>query len=291
MTILDEAMKAHIASIVFCEKRPFSYLDFLQFEVDGVEYHMCHGTFRNKISGLKKKGITEVAYRSLQTFYTLKNQKFGKPITIAHAGVSRSSPTNSFRLLLENLALARNSIHDIRLKFKVDGLWALASGNPSFHLNCISKDICIGAWKIRDLFIKIIIHKTDTVTVSVACSYMPIVLEFSGLILLSNALTRVEERISAMIDSILLSRNNRSIIRVPDHKSWIVTMWHFGADSITEHSGRDFHVCWELAESALIRVYTKDMEDSKRRIRIERQEYPDEPLFKALENKLNLRER
>ena len=42
----------HISHIVPEDHRPFSYRDFLRFEVDGKEYRMQHGTFRNKISQL-----------------------------------------------------------------------------------------------------------------------------------------------------------------------------------------------------------------------------------------------
>jgi hypothetical protein len=287
MTILDDAMLECIDHIVSIEFRPFSYRDFLYFEVNGLEHRMCHGTFRNKISKLRKKNQAEVAYRSVQTFYTLKGHKFGKPVTPNHMGVSTSN--NSLVKLLQDLPLGRNSLHDIRLRFKVDGLWSFFSGNSSSIINSISKDIRVGAWKVGDLFIRVTVHRTDAVTVIVACSYQPIVADVSGIILLSNALTRVEERISALTDhTVSFTGQDRSILKIPDHRGWIVTMWHFGADSVTEHAGRDFCVTWEVAENALIRAYTKDMKDRKRRIRIEEQEYPNKPLFQALEDKLNM---
>ncbi len=287
MTKLDEAMQNRMASIVLSEHRPFCYFDFLQFEVEGFEHSMSHGTFRNKIFKLRKKGDVEVSYRSVQTFYTLKSHKFGKPMTPNHTGVSSSN--NTLALLLQNLALGKNSIHNIRLRFKVDGLWSLAAENSSFVVKSFSKDIRIGAWQVGDLFIRVTVHRTNTVTVAVGCSYNPIVSDVSGIILLSEALTRVEERISALIGhTVLCSGQDRSTFKISDHKGWIVTMWHFGADSITEHSGRDFHMSWEVAENALIRTYTKDMKDRKRRIRIEKQEYPDKPLSQALEEKLSM---
>ena len=58
-TKLDYAMKVHMQKIVRGEKRPFSYLDFLEFEVDGKRYSMTHGTFRNKISKLMKDGYAQ----------------------------------------------------------------------------------------------------------------------------------------------------------------------------------------------------------------------------------------
>ena len=93
MSKLDEAMQEHMAFIVFHEKRPFSYKDFLKFEVDGEIYGMKHGTFRNKITKLRKKGEVEGCIVHLQAFYTLKGHKFGKPVTPDHMVVS---PNNSF---------------------------------------------------------------------------------------------------------------------------------------------------------------------------------------------------
>ena len=64
-------------------------------------------------------------------------------------------------------------------------------------------------------------------------------------------------------------------------------MWHFGADSLTNYSGEKFFTSWEIGHNALITAYSKDMKDCKRRIRIERQEYPKKSLAEALEEKLN----
>lgn len=53
-------------------------MDFLNFEVDGREYTMTHGTFRNKISKLRDMGIVELAYNSGIAFYTLRGVRLGK---------------------------------------------------------------------------------------------------------------------------------------------------------------------------------------------------------------------
>lgn len=55
---LIDAMMMHIHHLVHDEQRPFSYLDFLRFEVDGQEYKMAHGTFRNNVSCLVKELLT-----------------------------------------------------------------------------------------------------------------------------------------------------------------------------------------------------------------------------------------
>ena len=75
---------------------------------------------------------------------------------------------------------------------------------------------------------------------------------------------------------------------VPEYRKWIVTMWHFGRDSLTEFTGERFSITIEEAKHALLRLYAKDF-SGKNRIRIEKQEYPCKPLYQALEEKLNLR--
>jgi hypothetical protein len=87
MTILDDAMRKHIEYIVCTERRPFSYIDFLTFEVDQQHYRMSHGTFRNKISAMLKREEVEVAYYSKQAFYTIKGVSFAKTMTSDHTGV------------------------------------------------------------------------------------------------------------------------------------------------------------------------------------------------------------
>ena len=64
MSGLDDAMMEHLAHIVLIEGRPPCYIDFLCFEAGGKQYKMSRGTFRNKISGMKKLGEVEVAYHS-----------------------------------------------------------------------------------------------------------------------------------------------------------------------------------------------------------------------------------
>ena len=64
------------------------------------------------------------------------------------------------------------------------------------------------------------IHHTDTVTVIVACS-LSVAVDVKGLVRLSNALTRVEERLLRHIECGLPSLSLQSS-SIPDHNSWIV---------------------------------------------------------------------
>jgi hypothetical protein len=149
----------------------------------------------------------------------------------------------------------------------------------------VNKDISLNPIETHDLTIKTTIHHTDTVSVIVACSLRPVAVDVKGIVRLSNALTRVEERLLGHTECRPLFLQSSSI---PDHNSWIVIMWHFGIDSLIEYTGKEFEVTWEDGENALMRIYTKDLKDGKGiRIRTERQEYPNKRFDEAIEEKLN----
>ena len=125
-----------------------------------------------------------------------------------------------------------------------------------------------------------LIHRTDTVSVIVACSLNPVAADTKGLVRLSNALTHVEERLLRYIEctppiAVTVIIHSRSY-------SWIVTMWHFGHDSPNEYTGEKFEVAWEDGQNALFRIYTKDLNVGTR-IRRERQEYPNKRFDEALD--------
>jgi hypothetical protein len=119
----------------------------------------------------------------------------------------------------------------------------------------------------------------------------PVAIDINGIIRLSNALTRVEERLSKLVDDCLdISTDDNSIthkVIIPAHNNWIVTLWHFGTDSLVRYAGEKFEVTWEVAENVLVRVYTKDLKEKGTRIRLERQEYPNKAFAEAVEEKLN----
>ncbi|MGA8844106.1 MAG: hypothetical protein WB511_11030 [Nitrososphaeraceae archaeon] len=286
MSKLDDAMQEHMAYLVFSEKRPFSYIDFLQFEVDGKIYGMKHGTFRNKITKLRKKGEVERLYCSPRGFYTLNGgHKFGKPVTPNHMGVS---PNNTFYQMINDLPLDKQSLHDIRLWFKVRGIWSILSSNSTYRINLRSKDIPLPGIKEGDLFIGITVHHSDSVSVRVGCSYTPIAVDINGVIRLSSALTIVKERLSSLIrETVNLTNCDVDSLVVPPYTEWIVKMWHFGRDASIEYSGEKFEMTFLLATGILIRVYSKQMKGKKTNIRLERQEYPNIPLVDAIEARLH----
>ena len=141
--------------------------------------------------------------------------------------------------------------------------------------NEVSKDISLIHIQTYDLEAKTVIHHSDTVSVIISCSMKPVVVDHTELIRLSSILTSVEERLLALVTCGAHTMPPLPQIHIPDHNSWIVTMWHFGTDSLSEYAGEKFEMTWEDGEHALLRIYTKDMKEGNGiRIRKERQEYP-----------------
>lgn len=139
---LTEAMIIHMHYLVYDEQRPFSYIDFMKFEVDEKNFRMSHGTFRNYISYLIKEGLVEIAYKSNITFYTLRGIKFGKasritmtgnhtgaagsPISVSPAeSVPASISSNPSYRILKDLPLDQSSVHDIHLRFAGPQIYAI----------------------------------------------------------------------------------------------------------------------------------------------------------------------
>jgi hypothetical protein len=276
---------------------------------------MEHGTFRNKISKLKKINQVELAYNSALAFYTLKGVKFAKPMTPNHMGVvssvtavtgviNSSSAPPSICNIIKELPPNNNSLHDIHLKFQVPDIWNIISSSSSssssslssskYTSHPVSKDIALPLLNIDNLRIRTTIHKTDTVTVIVACSNAPIVTDTTGLIRLSNALTRVEERLSRIVDECGKSvAGGYESLPIPGHSTWVVTMWHFGQDGSNEYTGQNFCSTWRDGERALIRTYSKhhmnssiSTATSSTTTRKERLEYPNKTFADTIEEKL-----
>jgi hypothetical protein len=184
------------------------------------------------------------------------------------------------------IPLGKRSVHDIRLIFSVTGIWSALSAK--YKPNVRSKDIQLVPWPwvINDLNLKITVHSTDTVRIDVGCSYSPVAVDVDGVVRLSTALGIVRVELSHIIES-CTKHQDYNLTIVPDHMKWTVTMWHFGRDALIEYKGAKFYTSWEVGQHALIVAYAKEWAHSKRRVRIEKQEYPRKSLADALEEKLN----
>ena len=91
------------------------------------------------------------------------------------------------------------------------------------------KTISFGYYPIeRYLSIRIFVQDTDTVNVIVGCSNNPIVCDFDGIMRLSEALTRIEERLSGVVNhpsnKTFNVDYNPSEIKIPNKDDWAITL-------------------------------------------------------------------
>jgi hypothetical protein len=280
-------------------------LDFLRFEVNGQSYNPEYGTIRNKLSKFSKEGKIELCYIDRIAFYSLSGKKFGKDklMTGDHTDViNHSNYNNNKHDLYKSIrkhplynitrySFGKISIHDIHFSFKSRGFWNYLLDIDDFkrRTDSQSKSISFGYFQIEKyLTIKVRIQDTDTVNVTVKCSDNPIMLDFDGMMKLTEALTRIEERLSAVLnDSNNKTFNaefNPSTIKIPNKDDWIVTLWHLHRDSYEEYSGEKFQCSWKIAKNLFIRIYSKELKLNRKKkniIRLEIQENPD-ILFKNL---------
>jgi len=210
------------------------------------------------------------------------------------------NPHRTICNIIQNLHPNNNSVHDIHLKFHVQDIWNILSSSQSsssslssssssnYKPDPKSKDIALPVLNVNNLKIRTTIHRTDTVTVVVACSNAPIVTDTTGIIRLSIALTRVEERLSRIVDECGKSvAGGYESLPIPEHDRWIVTMWHFGHDGSNEYTGQKYCSTCRDAQNALIRNYSKHMNSNTTTIRKERIECPKKTLPDAIGEKLH----
>ncbi|MGI0042395.1 MAG: hypothetical protein ACRD47_01680 [Nitrososphaeraceae archaeon] len=288
-------MRKKIREIVILEERPFSFLDFKSFEVDGMRYELKHGVVRNYLSKLTRSGEIKFAYNSGVAFYTLPGKNFTKYVTADRVG-GNSSPLVLQQLpikntpiykWLKNRRIDKQALHDIRLTFEADGIWVHFYKKYPDLVNNNNQDLHLPPLIFfKYLDIGITIHHTNTVSISIGCSFKPIALDIPDLLQLVEALTRVEMHLTNAINELIAHDLNALRVSIPRFTTWIVKMWHFGIDSLDEYDKEEFHVTFEEGVSDLFRIYTKRMKNKKLIVRAERQEYPNEDLMLALVKKL-----
>jgi len=288
-------MRKRISEIVVLEERLFSYIDFKSFIADGMRYELKHGTIRNYLSKLTRSGEIEFAYNSGIAFYTLPGRKFSKHVTADHVG------DNSFPLLLRQLPIKntpiyrwlknrrfdKQALHDIRLTFEANGIWALFYRIHPNLVDTNNQDLHVPSLTFFGyLDLGITIHHSDTVSISIGCSFRPITLDVPDLLQLIEALTRAELHLTNAINELIAHDFNAPRVSIPRFTTWIVKMWHFGVDTLDEYDKKEFHVTFEEGISDIFRIYAKRMKNKKLIIRAERQEYPNEDVMLALVKKL-----
>jgi hypothetical protein len=239
---------------------------------------MKHGIFRNIISNLiVNKKIEKVFHSNLAFYKPVGYEINGKTMTDRGVGISTNSPLYK---LIKNTVLDKNAIHNIRLKFECKGIWniisfvienkydilvsntvsTLSNNNDTSDsiidldlpdaINMQSKDIKFNALTIKDFKIDITVHKTDSVTIIIGCSYNPMSLDSREYNEFTNLLSVIEEKLARLVNDCFIyyikiqknrdqnkdksnsNNNNNLFIQIPFYHNWIVTMWNFGRDSV-----------------------------------------------------------
>jgi hypothetical protein len=289
------AMRKRIREIVILEERPFSFLDFKSFEVDGTKYELSYGVIRNYISKLTRSGETEFAYNSGIAFYTLPGRSFLKQMTENHVGGNSSSlilhqiPIRNTPIYkwIKNRRFDKQALHDIRLTFEANGIWQLFYKIHSNLVDNKNQDLRLPSLNYFGyLDMGITIHHTDTISISIGCSFRPIALDVPDLLQLIEALTRAEMHLTNEINELIAYDPNLPRASIPRFTTWIAKMWHFGVDFLDEYNKEEFHVTFEEGISDLFRIYTKRKKDKRVIVRAERQEYPNQDFIVALVKKL-----
>lgn len=262
-----ERLLERIATIVLDENRPATFKDLLCFYYYGEKVSYTHGSLRNLISQLLKEGSIIVLFRSPQAFYSLPGVNFGNKMT--PTCITVTPPLNAkqrgFLKFLRITKLEYPSIHDIRLTFEYKGLRTILINSHCDLINSIdekyNKDITLRDITLDDITLKITIHHSERISVMVACSDNPIPIDHIGIAKLSSALTRVEERLQAVIDYYYninqeSTTNEDARKTIPFHMNWIVVMWHFGYDSEPGFSGEQFEITLKQGIE-VFRIYSK----------------------------------
>jgi hypothetical protein len=98
----------------------------------------------------------------------------------------------------------------------------------------------------NQLDFKVTVHRTDTISIVIGCSCHPVAVDMAGVIRLSNA--HIHDKLERSVNEKRYGNcnDNSSPLIVPNHMTWTVTMWHFGADSNRIQRARCFKLAGKL---------------------------------------------
>jgi hypothetical protein len=253
---------------------------------DFKELNLAYGTIRNNLSDLNDMGLIEKLLRSNIAYYSLPKDSLQNSMTIDHLWVTK----RDLALLIKRLVFDSPAVHDNWLKFHRPTIYNTLLRLRAHEINKgeivilpRSKDAVLPREILENGAIEagITVHHNDVVSISLACSDHPIHFDIAGLVKLTSSLSRIEERLRSMLFN---------LIDIPYYGSWIVTMWHIGIDSSKKerYPGPAFEETWDTIKGEMCRVYSKVMKKEKARIiRLERQEYPNNPVHDVVEQMLS----
>ena len=268
--------------------------------MDNKSYKLSYGSIRNKFSQLSRKNMIEFCYKDKIAFYSLPGRRFDKDqlMTVDNTDIlenindlrslKKAIKQHPIYKLIQYKSFGKTNVHDLHFIFKSVGLWKYLVTIDYFKKRMNSKKtISFGYFKIEKyLVINVRVQHTDTVNITVRCTTNPIKSDPNGIMRLTEALTRVEERLTAIVNDpnnkTFNAEYNPSKIKIPNKDDWKIVLWHLNRVSLTEYSEEKFHCTWKVAKNLFIRVYSKELK-LKTIARIEIQENPD-IIFKNLLN-------
>ena len=101
---------------------------------------------------------------------------------------------------IDNLPSESSSYMISALDSKLEGIWStIRHTHPEMTPNEVSKDISLSPIRMYNMEAKTVVHHFGTVSIIVACSMKPVVVDHEDLIRLSNILTSVEEKLLALV--------------------------------------------------------------------------------------------
>ncbi len=274
ITPSQDAMLEHMAYLQMNQHIPWvCWRDF-------KELNLTHGTIRNNLFKLKEMGFIEYSHKSKDAYYTLPKDSLQNVMTVDHLWVTK----HDLAALINRLAFDTPAAHNIRLKFHCPTIYNRLKPKATVILDG-SGDAVLpretienGASSIK-IEAVIIAHQNDVVSISLACSTHPIYFDIPGLVRLTCCLSQLEERLSFLTSN---------LIDIPYSGTWVVTMWHIGIDSKERYTGPAHEQTWDTITGEMYRIYSKMIESEKKRVlRLECQEYPNNPVHDAVEQILS----
>lgn len=172
-------------------------------------------------------------------------------------------------------------IHNVVLKFNVNGLYDFYLKQKQFTVNKVSKDIHLPKtiW-FNGRTLKTILHHNGSVTAHLKCSNCPVEVSFEGLVSLVSFLGGIRAQLTGVADF------NKKEIEVPRVEDWLVVQWHYGRDGRYEFSGPTLNVTFKIWCANLARIYLKNI-DNQLRGRLEIVENPKKTLPELFEERIN----
>lgn len=254
----------------------------------------AHGTIRNAFSTLARKKLLHLEVRSCDAYYILHSQNKKNPhgaMTVTHMGGKynlKQLRIDDYEKYLDSLGWEEVwKVHDVTLCFRLEGFYEKVVSERKYVVNPYSKDIQFLTFdwmKYRTL--KVVLHRTGTVTCYLKCSERPVEVNSDGLVDLSGFLGKVQTRLEDYLNALSPAK---TVNPVQEISNWIVTQWHFGKDGKREISGQSLNTTYKTWSGALVRIYLKK-HGNKFRPRKEILEQPRKRLPEAFSEKEAFRE-